>query len=361
MKLYTNLLSLCEGEDSSFYFKDFTTECDVFYRVFLYRLASYTEFCKEGALESRGIMFLVKHDGSDVRLVCRPPEKFFNVQENLKTNYTLEELHRNTADCMNKEDGSLISSYIDHNDLLRLKTKGSLTSVQALDSIMWLSDGANRTMKNAIARYTRLGFTVNMEWTAPHNRIVLGYTEPKLIVLNIRCNQTGDYLSHRRVKFSFPNNSVKLLSKDNVLTYREQEGIEGYVVRLKSGQQVKLKTNWYVNLHRNKDNVSTPRKLFEACLDEVTDDLKQMFETDEEALKLINDMEEFAKKSYNALVNCVESFYNTNSFLERKDYAILGQQELNGMEFGLAMMLYSGKEPDYKKMLKKAFKEMDCE
>ena len=55
--LYDELMALQSNE--AFYFVDQSVgDCD--YRIFLYRLASYTEFCLPGALESRGITFLMK-------------------------------------------------------------------------------------------------------------------------------------------------------------------------------------------------------------------------------------------------------------------------------------------------------------
>ena len=47
------------------------------------------------------------------------------------------------------------------------------------------------------------GFTVNFEWCAPHNRIVLGYQEPKLSVLNARHNRTGEYMDWGLLKRIF--------------------------------------------------------------------------------------------------------------------------------------------------------------
>ena len=43
----------------AFYFKDFPLN-DAIYRIFNYRLASYTEFLAPNALECRGHMFEVK-------------------------------------------------------------------------------------------------------------------------------------------------------------------------------------------------------------------------------------------------------------------------------------------------------------
>jgi hypothetical protein len=44
--------------------------------------------------------------------------------------------------------------------------------------------------------------------------------------------------------------------------------------------------------------------------------------------------------------------------MDRKEYAILGQKELIRPYFGLAMMKYSGKEPNYKESIKKRWRDL---
>jgi hypothetical protein len=48
------------------------------------------------------------------------------------------------------------------------------------------------------------------------------------------------------------------------------------------------------------------------------------------------------------MVDTVERFYERNKGLERKDYAILGQKELESIHFGLAMNKYIGRPVEYK-------------
>ena len=82
-KLYDDLMALVE-ESEAFYYKDFLAE-GVIYRIFNYRLASYTEFLRPGALECRGHMFEVTDDSREaraIRLASLPVEKFFNLNEN---------------------------------------------------------------------------------------------------------------------------------------------------------------------------------------------------------------------------------------------------------------------------------------
>lgn len=132
--------------------------------------------------------------------------------------------------------------------------------------------------------------------------------------------------------------------------------IEGFVIRLASGQRVKIKTLKYLALHHTKESINSPRRLFEAVLEEATDDMRTMFRDDEVAIKMIEEMESFVEKKYNHMVDTVERFYEHNKSLDRKSYAILGQKELERSFFGLAMQKYLGKDVDYKTFMKKQWK-----
>lgn len=76
-ELYDNLMQLVKTNEA-FYYVDHVLN-DIIYRVFTYRLASYTDFLEPDALECRGHMFRV--DGDGVELVSLPLEKFFNLHE----------------------------------------------------------------------------------------------------------------------------------------------------------------------------------------------------------------------------------------------------------------------------------------
>ena len=362
--LYAALMKLADERDA-FYFQDFELD-DRVYRIFNYRMASYTDFCEPFALECRGTMFEMKtpEDFSPwvpgpVRLAALPMHKFFNLNENPFTmNLDLSQ----TVGVMEKADGSLISTYT-HNGSLRLKSKGSVASDQCIAAMKWLAEDEHFNFYCALVDWTGRGYTVNMEWCSPDNRIVLGYEQPHLEVLNIRNRQNGEYLFADDIE----SDSYLLEFWTNVVTIGDPvefvekvpalTGIEGFVVRTPD-IWFKLKTDWYLSLHRLKDSINSPRRLFEAVLDEATDDLRASFHDDPLALKQIADMEEYVIELYHEMAPTVETFYWVNKNLDRKEYAIKGQQELKPMYFSLAMQKYTGREPDYKGFLKKQWKRL---
>lgn len=133
-QLYNDLISICSRNDGFFY-KDVELD-SIKYRIFNYNLCSYDQFHSSPfALNCRGTMFNIK-DEENVKLVCLPPEKFFNYEEgNGKNIHQLGTLGIQ----MEKLDGSLISTYL-HTDkqnqqVLKLKSKQSLISDQAVQAM----------------------------------------------------------------------------------------------------------------------------------------------------------------------------------------------------------------------------------
>lgn len=354
-ELFNNLMALCAVEDSAFSFKDFTRAGQRF-RIFNYRLASYTDFMKPDALEARGIMFLMDdvEEHKPVKIVCRPPKKFFNWGENPAV---MDLDVKNIVEWMSKEDGSLISSYsyghTSHN--LGLKSKGALFSDQARWAEDWIHHPDNKAFYLDVCDLTFQGMTVNMEFVSPRNQIVVPYHKEELVVLNVRNNETGITLFKNQVYGKRNLNWVKAEKTIDLNNVASMQGIEGFVIRFKDGLLVKIKTDAYLALHKAKDGVTIPRRLFEAVVMEASDDLKALFKNDPLSLKRIADMEEMVRPRYNHMVSSVDKFYEDNKHLTRKDYAIKGQKEIADF-FGLAMNRYIGREPSFKEFAIKNYK-----
>lgn len=353
-QLWDNLNALAIQE--AFFFVDQQKD-DTWYRIFNYRLVNYTAFMQDDATECRGHMFEITQEGSTavpIRLAAWPLHKFFNMNENPKTmDLDLSSISRITE----KHDGSIITTYM-HQGSLHLKSKGSLSSTQAIDSMRWLDLPENEQFKSILMKYTIGGFSVCLEWTSPFNRIVLSYIEPKLIILHIRNCATGRYLDPPPLISKFMSDDV--IVRDPVAFVSSvpdmKDDIEGFVCILDSGLWFKLKTLKYLTLHHTKDSINSPRRLFEAVLEEATDDMRSLFVTDIQAIALIDDMEQFVDKTYNHLVDTVEKFYKANVSLDRKSFAIAGQRQLDKKCFGLAMTKYLNKPVNYKAFMKKNWK-----
>jgi len=330
-EIYTDLMALVESSES-FFFKDIVVEGTIF-RIFNYRLCSYSDFLLPSALEARGIMFEIRGDGDVIDIASRPMSKFFNYKENP---FTENVDFTKVTHAMIKEDGSLISTYLHKNDV-KLKTKGSLDSDQAVAAMKWLSEEDHKRLRGESYVLGLQGHTVNFEWTSPDNRIVLGYEHDGLVVLNIRNNFTGEYIPYD----NYPSVMKKYAVMDELEFIEDVEkfvdgipaknGMEGYVLRLEDDQMIKIKTEWYLARHRAKDSINSPKRLFKAIVGEEIDDIIVMFEEDKIAVKIINDMIDLVKPKFNHMIATVELYYEANSHLTRKDYAI----KAKGLDDGL--------------------------
>lgn len=355
--LYDNLMAICATTEA-FYYVDQDYEGDI-YRIFLYRLASYTDFQLPNALECRGHTFRITNG---VELVCMPMEKFFNLGENPSV-INLDLSVHNIDSIMDKLDGSLISTAITRYGL-RLKTKGSFFSEQSVAATALLQSNYNTELREYCNRMAANGYTVNMEYTSPSNRIVLGYDDSQLRVLNVRNNENGKYLPFDEIavalhsKFIVPVHKIPVQSEEWINSIYGMTGIEGFVINLKNGPTIKVKCDAYCVLHKTKDSISSERKLFEACVMETADDLRGLFKDDQYTINLINTMEVKVSKLYNHISVVIEKFYNENKHLDRKTYAILGQNTSeitdNGV-FGLVMNVYVGKPYDLKEFMIKNY------
>jgi len=359
---FDSLMKLCEG-DSSFYFVDQVRNmCK--YRIFSYRLAGYSEFLLPYARECRGHMFEIDSDGKMIRAASMAPTKFFNHMENPIT------MDLDFSDCdlvMDKADGSPISSYM--QDGIYFKSKTSLNSEQAQAAMKLLHKFPD--LAGFIFRMECNGYTVNLEYVSPNNRIVLPYQTDNLIVLSVRSRQGdtyGEYLDHSVIaslmaRYGCEEHLVKNYANEiedfnaHLNSINEMSDIEGFVIRIRGGETVKVKTAWYVALHRAKDSINSPKRLFEVVVNEAHDDLRGVFPEDQFLLDRIEEMEKLVQGIYANIKVNVEKFYNDNAGLDRKSYAILGTQTLPRLYFSLAMNLYLGKENDYKEWMIKHYKD----
>lgn len=346
--LFDNLMNLCSDDSNTFFFVDTTSSMQSKFRIFSYYIASYSEWLKPDALECRGIMFELDDNNNPIRIAARPPKKFFNLFENPFTEDIKDD---QVGLAFKKEDGSLISSFIDKGELF-LKSKGSLFSQQVLDSQKWLYDERRKPLLECLKWYAENGITINMEWVSPDNRVVLTYDEPRLIILNARNNITGEYIDledlvkdqtvNQYMVDNHPFETINELIKE----VQELKDQEGYVVYDSKGAEpvFKIKCPWYVHLHSVKSSVSSDKNLWEAVAEGVSDDIKALFETDKASLDRIAKFESIYKKQFSFVYKTTTEIYNKLRGSSRKDYAIESQSILNEMGcpqmFNIVMRLY---------------------
>lgn len=322
-ELYQNLLDLvASSDDSKFFFKDYITGAGTHLRIFSYHYASYSDWIRPDALECRGITFELDDDQEPVRIVARPMEKFFNLNE---TPITMNLDLTTIKYAATKADGSLVSSCIVDGHL-NMKSKTSFISEQSASALSLIYSLKYEHFKEKIEAITRDGYTCNLEYVAPTNRIVLDYQEPALILLNVRNNETGEYISQEQLYAigelrPFLAEVFEVSEPDAwVKNVRELVGIEGYVCELESGQRFKLKTDWYCALHHTKDSITNNKDLFECIVQGASDDLHGMFSTDDWAIKKIQTFEQIHRVFMSEALQLTQEAHEKFRHQERKSF-----------------------------------------
>lgn len=325
--LFNNLMALSDSSEC-FYYTDTTSSMLTDCRLFGYRfIPSSDVWLQPDATESRGILFEMEN-GKPVKILARPMSKFFNLNENEQTQ--AKDLDLESAEVYEKADGSLISIYFDK--ALTTKTINSLFSDQALAASRLLHSDLYSEFYEDCLDYAEAGYTINCEYVAPDNQVILYYNKPELKVLNVRHNLTGEYVKPIELEFIFKDKYLKPLDMKFSEQMYNEINKEGYVLELKSGQRVKVKTHWYVDLHRMKDNLTSDTKIINQIIDQQIDDVIPLLNDSPRLKKKIELITNFISKKLFSYYQEIMDYHQANSHKTRKQYA---------SEFNLAPYLMS--------------------
>lgn len=296
-------------------------------------------------LEGRGLTFDVNGN-----IVSRTMEKFFNINENQFTQ--LKDLDFEDAQYFEKVDGSMITGII-VNDNVHWKTKKSFYS-EVAQSCQKDFGGINQYTNcvHICVNWDTGPWTPIFEYTSPGNRVVIDYgIEPKLTLLAIRHNVTGEYAPYEVLEtFKFQGVPVvKRYSQKSIVDVLQEDSDnrEGYVVLLKSGQRVKAKFPSYLSKHRSLDSFNA-RTIATMVIDETIDDMKPLWPV--ERLQIAEQIESIVVKEFDALRSVVYNLYKSWEGMELRD---IGKQYSTHSQFHPAIQIFKGK--DETKILKEHY------
>lgn len=292
--------------------------------------------------ECRGLIF-DKHGN----LISRPFQKFFNVNEREETqtqHIDFTKPHR----ILEKLDGSMIRPLRIGNDW-RLGTKMGITDV-AMQAEAYIADKPHFVkFFDFCEKLGENGVTPIFEWLSRQQRIVIDYQVDELVLLAVRDNLTGEYYVYEMLeKISrefdigivrqFPGN---MQSMQELIDYtRNQEGIEGFIVKFDDGMMVKIKGDWYVQIHKAKDQIGREKNLIAMLLDNNVDDVKPFLLQDD--LDRLDKFEhEFFAGIHNTVHELVEA-YNENHRSNRGEFARLIHETLPSNWFPIMFKMYDG-------------------
>jgi len=219
--------------------------------------------------ECRGLIF-----DTEGNIMSRPYHKFFNVNEKEETQTHMLDMTRAHI-VMDKLDGSMIRPVRMHG-MVRLATKMGVTDI-AMEAEKLLDPGQYDWLDDMMVD----GFTPIFEYVAPTNKIVVEYAEAKLILTAVRETVSGEYRSLRQwdAPFEIVNTADSIHNLDAYLSVaRGETSREGDIIRFADGHMVKVKNDWYVQIHKTKDIVAVDRNIVELVLNETIDDTRAMLD-----------------------------------------------------------------------------------
>jgi RNA ligase len=303
-----------------------------------YRISDKELWDDPAALETRGNVY----DVQTGECICACFPKFFNVGERTDTQPDI--VKDSFVEVFEKRDGTMVTPVkIDEN--VYWKTKKSFFSEVALLAQSLVPAYVNLMVSGCLPRYTPI-----FEFTHPDNRIVLDYgSEQNFTLLAIRDNDTGEFLPWTKVLNFSKTFNIPVIKKyektwDELMYDVEHVvGIEGYVLVLKDGRRVKLKTKWYLEMHRTMTKLCK-RDVVEAVLNETVDDMKSLLTSQGKDLAPIEAIEKQVVEEIVVLRDQVGHIVWSNSNKSVKEVAI----EMKGHPlFSLIMSEIRGKEANY--------------
>lgn len=311
---------------------------------FSYRLASFSDFNSPvpdsdlKGFELRGISFL--EDGQRFLML----NKFFNLNET--EGWMLDQVKdKKIIRIQDKLDGSMIRFIRLPDGSVKAKTKYAFFSPQAetADSIY----RNNSSIRDVVDWSLDCGLAAIFELVSPYNKIVLDYPETELRLLQLRDERDGSYIDFytetnsylKKIKFS---EQEELVTWNDLLRMKaEVTNKEGWVITLEDGQMLKVKTEWYLSLHRLlTENVYQTNVIVEAILDEHIDDvLSALPENFAEVRQNIQNLSQIVVHHFNHVCDDVRSKVAEYTG-DRKSFAIKYKEE---PYFGLYMLGIDGK------------------
>ncbi len=226
----------------------------------------------------------------------------------------------------NKDDGSAIRFLILNGELVA-KTKFSLEAEQTEMAMTVVNSDAN--LKAFILKTLELGLAALFEIVSPHNKIVLAYNYTTLKLLQLRDEDTAEYLNiytHDLVKEYniLTADAEPLYTLDELLEMKGTvEEKEGWVITFSNGKMAKVKTDWYMALHGILTDGLKEHKIIARIVDETIDDvIAQIPEENTEERQFIDDITVVITKHINHIANDAEKKFKAVWTGDKKEIAM---------------------------------------
>ena len=220
------------------------------------------DWSNEWTRQARGIVL----DG-DSNVISRPYEKFFNYKELEwredidKNTKKLSEWDKGQYTVIEKLDGSLaiVSQY---EDEILYTSSDSLQGKFPHMFKSWFDKNLTPRQKRNLKSLTKT-YTLMFEYIGPNNRIVVPYKKTQMILHGVINTETGEELFDEAPFNKIAEdigvgtaNRMGQIELETLMRVKKQDFtdnlLEGFVIRFDSGKRLKIKMDYYVELHRLK-------------------------------------------------------------------------------------------------------------
>lgn len=328
---YQEAVEICSKSDSVFY--ETKTNVDGFpVSIFNYRLAQYSDFNlplenkpEVKAFEMRGLTFVFNKDGSLYKRFVLL-EKFFNLNQVENSMYSVVRNYK-IKFISNKEDGSIASFIQLPNGKIIGRSKMGFDNSQA-NGISRVYK-TNKHIKSFVDWCLSNDIIAVFEYVSPQNRIVLRYSKEELILLRLRDNKTGNHIDIREHLDKI--SSIKIANFEDDYTLddlieksKTEAEREGWIVQFDNDHMVKIKTDWYRNLHSVYTNdLYHEDKLIKLIIDEKIDDIICELKEDDHLRTRVDEIVSIIKKCIREKIDRIQDLYNVYKKLNSiKEFAI---------------------------------------
>lgn len=224
--------------------------------------------------ECRGITF----SAATGRIIARKYHKFFNLGERAETASDAINWSRPHV-ILEKLDGSMIVPVRQGKYIRWHSKRGISETAMRAESFVARRPNYVDFADNILAA----GNTPIFEWCSRKDKIVLDYPEDCLILTAVRDMVRGHYMSYGDMeKISSPY-SIPIVQRidpaqnttQQIINFiGDEENREGVVIRFDDGHMLKVKSDWYVQLHRVVSNFVREYNVVRVIIDDQMDDLK---------------------------------------------------------------------------------------
>jgi RNA ligase len=293
--------------------------------------------------ECRGMIFHTKTGN----ILHRRLHKFFNVNERDETQVGKIDFSQPHV-ILEKLDGSMITPVFTDAGI-RWGTKMGVTDV-ALPVEEFIVDHPQFVR---VAKYChKNGMTPIFEWCSRKQRIVVDYPEDKLVLIAVRWNDDGNYMAYDAMTAVFTDQLEIPIVKQYPGTVESMQHLidsckdlteaEGFVVRFDDGHMVKVKGEWYLQLHKAKDAIRFEKNIIELILTEKIDDTKAFLLDKDRAC-----LEAYQEKFWLGVLkttDMLESLFASGRCDDKKNFAVnfVLRQERNIQ--GFLFEMYKGRK-----------------